>query len=609
MSFRSTLSVALLLSALVPLAARSETPYPLSPIVVTATRTPLPLNAIPQPTIVITRKEIRESGASTVPGLLRFYAGLDVATSGGPGQPSSVFIRGANSAQTLVLINGVKVNGGNIGEPPLQNLMLDDIQRIVIVEGPTAALYGSDGIGGVIDIITRGSARRVHAHVGVGGGRFRTTGESAGIADGNGTVQGGANVSHEVTDGFPPQTASPLSAGFTNTTLNAFLRVRIPTGHLELRQWQSTGQTDYVDFNLQPASEDYNDRILSLAAQNQLTSGWSSEWLISRYENVLNQNQKDVFNPNQSPDFALTRRYAADWQNNFVLSGTDLVTAGISLEDERTASLVFGTAYDAHTWTRSIYAENDWHWHRYRLLATLRHSDNESFGSHNEWNLGGTVFLTPASRITVSWGSGFRAPSAEDRFGFGGNPNLAPESSHEVDLGFHQEMGVYGHWGIDLFQDTITNLIVYLGPTAQYPEGINENVDQARIRGVDLSYGAGFGPWRLRAEAVLQDPRDLVSGAQLARRAKRSLTTALHYHWAGGYAGIEWLASGPRPDSPYTTTIDPGYVVTDAVAGIDLSRHWSLQASLVNLFNVRYTQVAGYNTEGRAVFFHVLWHY
>ncbi len=601
MSLRFRLFPFLFLFGLVPLAARAKTLYPLNPIVVTATRTPLPLDAIPQPTIVITRKQIRQSGATTVPGLLRFYAGLDVATTGGPGQPASIFIRGANSAQTLVLINGVKVNGGNIGEPPLQNLMLGDIRRIVIVEGPTAALYGSDGIGGVIDIITRGGTHRLHAHVSVGGGRYRTTDESAGLADGNATVQGGVDVSHEQTDGFPPQTASPLSAGFTNTTLNAFLRFRIPGGHLELRQWQSTGQSDYVDFNLEPASEDYNDRILSLAATDRLTSRWSSELLLSRYENALDQNA--------GPDFALTRRYAADWQNNFILSGTDLVTAGLSLEDERTASLVYGTAYDAHTWSRAVYAENDWHWRRYRLLFTLRHSDNESFGSHNEWNFGGTVFLTPSSRITASWGSGFRAPSAEDRFGFGGNPNLAPESSHEVDLGFHQEMGRFGHGSIDLFEDTITNLIVYLGPTAQYPEGINENIDQARIRGIDLTYGVGFGPWRIRAEAVLQDPQDLATGQQLARRAKRSLTTALHYAWSGGYAGLEWLASGPRPDSPYTTTIDPGYVVTDAVAGIDLSRHWSLEGSLVNLFNVRYTEVAGYNTEGRALFFHILWHY
>lgn len=576
-------------------------PTVLAPIVVTATRTPVPLDQIPQPVIVITRREIRESGATTVPDLLRFYAGLDVSVSGGPGQPASVFIRGANSSQTLVLVNGVKVNGGNIGLPPLQNISLSDIQRIVIVEGPTAALYGSDGIGGVIDIITRTQAHRLQAHVGLGAGRYGTTSESAGISDGNSSIQGGVNVRHEQTDGFPPVTDSPISAGFENTTLDAFLRARIPTGHLEIRQWQSTGQTDYVGFSLHAHSEDYNNRVLSLALSSQPVSGWTSSWIVSRYVNQLDQNQ--------GPDFSLTRRYALDWQNNVRLDPADLVTLGFYIQDERTASLVYGTAYNVHTWARAVYAENDWHEGPTRLLFTLRHSDDEDFGTHNEWNLGWNEALSTRSRIDLSWGSGFRAPSAEDRFGFGGNPNLLPESSHEVDLGFHYRWPGVGDFGIDGFQDNLTDLIIYLNPTAQYPEGINENVGRARIRGVDLTYAEGFGHWQVRAEAVLQNPTDLVTGQTLARRARRSLTAAVHYTQGRWYAGAEWLATGPRPDSPYTTTIDPGYVVTDAVAGIHFARHWLASLSLVNVFDVHYTEVAGYRTEGRALFVHLLWHY
>ena len=576
-------------------------PTLLAPIVITASRTPLPLNQVPAPVIVITRRDIRESGAETVPGLIRFYAGLDVSVSGGPGQPASVFIRGANSSQTLVLLNGVKINGGNIGLPPLQNVSLNAIQRIVIVEGPTAALYGSDGIGGVIDIITRGHTRHFHAHIGLGAGRYGTTTESAGASDGNASIQGGVDIHHEETNGFPPQTASPLSAGFENTTVQAFLRARVPTGHLELRQWQSTGQTDYLSYNLAPLSEDYNNRVLSLAFDSQPIQGWSSTWLVSRYVNQLNQNQ--------GPDFALTRRYALDWQNNIRLSRMDLLTAGLYIQDSHTASLVFGTGYDVHTWGRAVYVENDWHTGPSRLLLTVRRSDNEDFGSHNEWNLGWNEALSSHVRVDLSWGSGFRAPSAEDRFGFGGNPNLLPESSHEVDLGFHYRWPEVGHFGIDGYEDTLTNLIVYLNPTVQYPEGINENIGRARIQGVDITYAKDFGHWRVRAEGVIQNPRDLVTGQTLARRARRSLTAALHYHQSLWYAGVEWLATGPRPDSPYTTTIDPGYVVTNAVAGLHFATHWSAALSLVNVFGVHYTEVAGYNTEGRALFVHVLWHY
>ncbi|EQD77696.1 hypothetical protein B1A_02830 [mine drainage metagenome] len=126
---------------------------------------------------------------------------------------------------------------------------------------------------------------------------------------------------------------------------------------------------------------------------------------------------------------------------------------------------------------------------------------------------------------------------------------------------------------------------------------------------MDLTYAQRFGHWHVRAEAVLQNPRDLVTGQTLARRARRSLTAALHYTQRLWYAGAEWLATGPRPDSPYTTTIDPGYVVTNAVAGVHLADHWIASLRLVNVFGVQYTEVAGYETEGRALFVRVIWHY
>jgi vitamin B12 transporter len=586
--------------AAAPRPAQAEAATALDPIVVTPTATALSLSDVPAPVIVITRREILRSGALDLVQLLRFYAGIDVAQTGGPGQPASVFLQGASSGQTLVLIDGVEVNGGNLGLAPLADIPLTDVERVEIVEGPSSSLYGSDGIGGVIDILTRGNARRLHAHASVAYGSYGTRSLDVGGADGGGRFAAGADFSRTLVRGFPPLVGSGIDAGTTESLLNAFARWRPSArGNLVARLWQSRGTTGYLNYEGLPRSENFRDRLVLLRGRLRLASGVHARLTLDDYEERLLQNQR--------PDFARTRREGLDARVSFTRLPAQRLLVGVSLRHEHDSSLVYGTAYDQGFRLLAPYAEDIVTTGRNRFVASARLSDYSTFGAHRTWSLADVYRWASGTSLGVEWGTGFRAPPAEDLYGYGGNPALAPESSHTLEIVARQWMSDDARLTLNLYLSRIDDLIVYLGPSALYPEGINENVGRTQTRGASLSLAWLPRPWSLRARLDVQQPRDLETGTVLARRSERSASLLLGRRLAGGEIGLDLLAVGPRPDSPYTTVIDPGYVLTDLDGRWPLPGPLTLGVRIGNLLDVHYTEVSGYQTAGRSILLALRW--
>ena len=595
------LFVALTLTALTVFPrVRAGTTTTLDPIVVTPTATPLALTDTPAPVIVITRREILQSGALDLIQLLRFYAGIDVAQTGGPGQPASVFLQGASSGQTLVLIDGVEVNGGNLGLAPLADIPLTDVARVEIVEGPSSSLYGSDGIGGVIDIVTRGDAHRRHAHVSVADGSYGTRALGLGIADGGRRFAAGADFSRILVRGFPPLVGSGLAEGTTTSLLDAFARWR-PSAHgnLVARLWQSRGTTGYLNYDGAPRSESYRDRLVLLRGRLAVATGVHARVTLSDYEDRLLQNQR--------PDFSRTRREGLDTRLTFTRLPAQRLLVGLAVHHTDDSSLVYGTGYAEGYRVLAPYAEDIVTTGRNRFIVTGRLSDYSTFGSHPTWSLADSYRWTDGTSLGVEWGSGFRAPPAEDLYGYGGNPNLAPESSHTLEIVAHQRFDATVRLGLDLYLSRIDNLIVYLGPSAAHPEGINENIGRTQTRGASLSLAWAHRAWNVLARIDVQQPLDLETGTVLARRSERSASLLLGRRLAGGTIGLDFLAVGPRPDSPYTSVIDPGYALTDLDGRWPIGTHLALGIRIGNLFNVDYTVVNGYQTAGRSLLLSLRW--
>lgn len=580
------------------------------PITVTATRTTLTADQEVAPMIVISAQQIQLSGAQNLGNLLQQYAGLDIASNGGPGQPISLFLRGTNSNQTLVMIDGVKINPAKGSGAALANIRLDDIERIEIVKGPRAALYGSDAIGGVINIITKHASEGTHYGAHAGAGRYGTY-ENGGHFDyGQGKTGFGVAASNYHTDGFPAVAGTDFDSGNTDRTWNAYARAELGGITANLKHWQSSGNTQFANFSndppysLAPFDEDYRNQVTGLDLTGEFLPGWRSNLSLSHMLDEVDQAQDDPYNPGQVPDFVHTQRNVIDWQNDVVLGDYQLLTAGLYSEAQHAGSQSYGLGYDAPDRINALYLEDDLDVGPHRLVVAARNTHDQAFGDHVTWNADYGYDLTSATRLTAGAGTGFRAPSAEERFGFGGNPALHPETSRNIELGLRQNLSATQHLTVSVFRNNLDNLIQYI-VTPGNPLGINENIASARIRGLELDYLCTRQAWSWRTGAIFQRPENLDTGTLLLRRAERTLTTALDWHDDRTSIGVHLIATGPRDDLDFNTgapLTDAGYVLTGITLRQQLGHGFSVSGSVENLFDVHYQTAAGYNTAGSSLF-------
>lgn len=584
-----------------------------TPITVTATRTPLIADQEVAPMIVITAQQIQLSGAQTIAGLLQQYAGLDIAGNGGPGQPKSLFLRGTNSNQTLVMIDGVKINPADGSGAALQNIQLNDVERIEIVKGPRAALYGSDAIGGVINIITRQATQGTHYGAYAGAGRYGTYDSGGHFDYGQGDSAFGVSASDYHTDGFPAVAGTDFASGNTDRTWNAYGRTELGGVALKLNHWQSTGNTQYTDFSLNPPfalapfNENFQNQVSSADLAGQFLSGWRSNLNLSHMLDEVGQLQGDPYNPAQSPDFVRTQRNVIDWQNDIALGEHQLLTAGLYSEEQHASSQSFGLGYDAPDRINALYLEDDLNAGANRLVVATRDTHDQTFGNHLTWNADYGYDLTADTRFTAGAGTGFRAPSATERFGFGGNPNLQPETSRNLEVGMRQKIGGTQSITLGAFQNKLDNLIEFV-VTPSNLNGENQNIARARVRGLEAGYQLTQHSWSWRTNLIFQQPENLDTGTLLLRRSERTLTTALDWHNDHTSFGAHLIVTGPRNDLDFNTgapVTDAGYLLAGVTLRQQLGHGIAVSGSLENLFDTHYQTAAGYNTAGRSLFVRV----
>jgi vitamin B12 transporter len=523
-------------------AVAQHSPVPDSDIVVTATRVPTPLDEILPSTIVIDRETIDRSLAADAADLLRFHAGLELARNGGPGQSTSLFIRGADSNHTLVMVDGVRINPGTIGIPALQNLAPELIDRIEVVKGPRSSLYGTDAIGGVINVITRrGSREGWAAELGYGADDTREASLTGGLSGHAGSVDLGINWLES--DGFPTLSSpavSDIDRGYDNLSANLQARTQLGAAEVTLRRWQSAGTTEYFDFFLAPVDQDYDDSTTSLGVV--LPAGGNATLAVtgSYFEDEIEQRQV--------PDYLRTRRYAVDAQYDRAVGTRHRLTGGVSLSDENAESLSFGTAFDEDTRISNVFVQDRMDFGRQRATLAAAYTDHETFGSQVTWNVDYGLALSQAAELALTAGTGFRAPDATDRFGFGGNPDLEAEHSQSYSAELRYRVGDRHALRLGAFQNDVDDLIEFVTVSFDPFFGENRNVDEARTRGIEAGYDYSGERWSLHAEASWQDPENRQTGDQLLRRAKQNYTLSTVRQFGRFDIGADLLAAGERKD-------------------------------------------------------------
>ncbi|MBT8092198.1 MAG: TonB-dependent receptor, partial [Gammaproteobacteria bacterium] len=420
-------------------------------IVVTATRTQIPIDDATVPVTVISREDIELSLATDLSELLRFEAGIDIGRNGGPGQATSVFLRGTESNHTLVLVDGVRINPGTIGGAAVQNIAPEIIERVEIVKGARSALYGTDAIGGVINIITRRTEERF-LEVAAGTGSFASQSGHLSGGERNATGEFGMNFNWQSTNGYAPRTDSDIERGYRNRSVSLYGTRHAGANEISLRHWQSDGSVEYLDFFLSPVDQDFSNFVTALGLDTRIGENRNSKLLLS----VMHDEVRQI----QSPDFVRSKRVSLDWQYSQAFDNHKL-TGGVYAVTEDAKSLSFGSSFDAGTDVYAFFAQDQLTLGRHKGFVALRLTDHESFGRHVTWNFEYACELSDAWTVNAGLGHAFRAPDASDRFGYGGNAELDAELADEIQLGLRFTPNERHRVDFELYSNDIENLIEF----------------------------------------------------------------------------------------------------------------------------------------------------
>ena len=554
-------------------------------IVVTATRTEIPLRDAIVPVTVITREDIELSLANDLSELLRFQAGIDLGRHGGPGQTTSMFLRGTESNHVLVLVDGVRINPGTLGGAPVQHIAPEIIERIEIVAGARSALFGTDAIGGVINIITR-RTKDAYVESSVGAGSFDT--RTGYVSAGNHAEDSefGVTLNWQRTDGYAPRFDSDIERGYDNLSANLYAARRFGDSELGFRHWQTEGKVEYLDFFLAPVDQDFRNTTTAAQLDNRWSDKAASKLILSFMQDDITQNQSD--------DFVKSERISLDWQYTYSLASHTL-TAGLYAIDETAETLSFGSGFDEDTAVRAAFLQDQWSKGRHRSFLAMRVTDHENFGNHTTWNAEYAFDVSDAWTLTAGIGHAFRAPDATDRFGFGGRPDLLPELADEAQFGLRFSPGMRHRFDIELYRNDIDALIEF-----DLQSFTLRNIAAAEIRGAQIAYEYRGEKLVFRAEAVSQKADNTGTGERLLRRAEKSASLSLTRNIGEHRVGLSVFASGERED--FGGVRLDGYVLTDLAAQFRLSNAWMLHARIHNLLDKQYQTAADFRMPERSGF-------
>ncbi|MGN6225575.1 TonB-dependent vitamin B12 receptor [Pseudoxanthomonas sp.] len=597
---RHRLAASLLSSLSVVAPAFADSPTDLDGVVVTASRTAQTQDQALAAVTVIERAEIERLQPASLPDLLTGRAGFSLANNGGPGKSTSVFLRGTESDHVLVLVDGIKLGSATSGGASLQDIPVEQIERIEIVRGPFSSLYGSEALGGVIQIFTRRPHGAFAPNFSVALGSERTRRASAGVGGRSGDTERGGwyaiQAGHEQTDGINAyrgrRNFDPDRDGYRNQSLSLQGGYRFnQRWDGELRVFRAEGRNEY-DGSLNNEADTVQQVVggrVRYAPGDRLRFTASAGASADLSENFLN----GVYSSNFD-----TRRRLGSLQAD-IGAGAGLLTVGYDWSDDEIHS---NTRYARdRRINRGLFGQWQRDFGRHSLQAGMRRDDDSQFGGETTGSLLWGWNFTEHLRLGASYGTAFKAPTFNELYFPGyGNPELGPETSRSFELSLRGEHG-QARWALHAFDTRIDDMIAFDASLGDF--GGPNNIDRARIRGIEAEGGVRVADWDLRASLTRLDPRNDGDNPNhdnfLPRRARASGRIDADRRFGRFSMGASVTGAGERYDNLANTTRLGGYGLVDLRVGYAFASSWNLQLSAANLFDKRYETAALYNQPGR----------
>lgn len=592
-------ALALMAGAMACVAAASEAPSvppAMDNVIVTASRNSEALTDTLAPVSVITRDDLERLQSQDVLDVLTGLPGINFATNGGPGKSTSLFVRGTESDHVLVLIDGIKVGSATSGSTPFEQIPVDQIDRIEIVRGPRSSLYGSEAIGGVIQIFTRRGSRSgaVTPSFAIGGGSRGDGRIEAGLRGGDGNTWFSAGLNGRTTEGIDvrPSLNEPDRDGYRQ------LAGSLSAGHLfdngaevSANLLRAEGENEF-DGASQNETDTVN-QVIGLSGRFAPLRRWtvalSGGQSTDDADNLLDGEFVSRFK---------TRRDTLLWQNDVALAAGHGVTVGIDYQNDHISGT---TAYaENRRHNTGLFAVYQGGVGAHDLQLSLREDDNQQFGRNTTGGVSYGYGFAGGLRAVASYGAAFKAPTFNELyFPNFGSPDLAPEEAENIELSLQGTHAAY-RWAVNVFRTQIDDLIAFDSDL-----GVPNNIDRALIRGVEAQLGTQFGDLRLQSYLTWLQPENDGDGANrgntLPRRREQSARLDVDYDIRAFSAGLSVYGASDGFDNIANTTPLPGYATLNLRFGWQALPQWLLQLEGRNVLDKDYETAATYQTYGASV--------
>jgi vitamin B12 transporter len=589
----------------------SYTPGLADEVVVTASRSPETLKETLSSTTVITREQIEQSQARDLYQILRTVPGVKLTRNGGRGGATSIALRGGNASGTLVLVDGINIESATLGQAALEQISVDQIERIEVLRGPKSSLYGSSAMGGVVQIFTRKSAGDDGIKYSLGVGSDSTRDGSISASGSTDSSRFNFTASHVVSDGIDAQYRDDETSGSSAFDDDGHHRSAIS---FNLDQDLGDFFTANVIFSKNEGESEIDDYFYADSFPYSLfettLASIALDFNIERFSSKLqygklkdsSENFSDNISINPIYDFIETIRDQGVWENSFHASDLFTINFGLDYIHEEVAST------NAYTQTKrdnfGSYVNNRLDLGVFSWSVGLRHDDNEQFGSKLTGDTAFGVEILEDVTATLSYGTAYKAPSFNDLYWpvslySAGNPSLQPEEIETYELG----LDAYQDWGnasFHIYKSYVDDLIDW-APTDS-GQWTPQNIDSVKIRGAELQYGVEFMEVFWSASFTYEKATNTTAKEDLIRKPRRRFSFDADKTFGAFSAGVTLYAQSQHyEDLGADRGVVPGYGDVALRGAWQVNDVLKLRANVENVFDNDYVEIYGYNNTGRFV--------
>lgn len=574
----------------------------LAETVVAVTRTAQPLSDVVADVSVVDRETLERSGVTALEDVLARLPGVEIVRNGGAGSTASVYLRGANTEFTSVYLDGIRLDTqGGSGGAPWEVLPIDMIERVEVLRGPAGAVYGSDAVGGVIQVLTKQGEGPARPSVSVGGGTYNSRRGAVSVGGGSEVVDYAIGAAYAESDGYSARTRpqdNPDADGYRRQSAHARVGFQLNAAHrLDTTLLHSHSNVGYDNSKA-------DDRAIHNL--NAVGVSWSAQWS-EHYQSKFSLSESHHrYETKPSPYLTKTALRNYLWQNEWH-SGVYRWSAALERREDRldnasitpsqrnrhqnALALGWGMQSGVHT-----------------LQLSARHDRDSEFSGKTTGSAAYALALTPQWRATASVGTSFRAPTLYQRFSQYGDANLRPQEGRNAEVGLRWAQGDR-QFSVTAYRNRISNLITYRSGAGacESSYGCYESVGRAVYEGITLAGAFKIGGVRLSGSADFQNPRDETTGKRLARRAPRHAFLEATTTWQKWDWGVQMQTSSYRFDDAANRKKLAGYTLWNVFASRSLGRDFTLLARLDNLTDKKYQLADTYGTAGRTFFVGLKW--